>query len=871
MANLILQFAVSYVVGRLTEPKAPRLGDRTGFRADYGGAIPLIFGPEVRATNGTVIWATEIQETVHKHKPALDYLFGIAGALLPKRKTYTYSISFAMLMCGNPIRRLRKIWMNKKLVFDAGVSTALVFTKADGTHSLMDTVRVYQGTMTQLPDPTIEAVKGMGNTPAYLGCAYVVIDQLQLETFNNGIPSSIELLVEEATECKLYRVSSAMLSASGIDVNTVSTTSLTQTVRGFVVDQPTTVADAFSPLIQAYQFDLADAGGTLRMVSRGRYPRTVVPYSQLAGHDRSAERPEAIRWTRETETKQPREVTVNYYDPARDFQPNAAVTRRSAGSAQSNIVLNTGLTLTADEAQRCVDEVLWEAWSGRQTATTTTDETRDDIEAAQVHAFLSPNGWDTYRVVRRTKGANNVINLELRADRPLIYGDALPGIPAALPGQEVVLPGVLNDPIFVEPPSSLAPGQIWVALSAQKVGGGADPDFGGVNVWVATADVEADYRNAGASNAAAFTGELTADLAAYVGANPDGASTMSADLTESAGQLESISAADAATGGINLVWVDGEFLTFQTSTPTMAFNYDATDLWRGLHGTTAGLHADGSRLAVLDDAIFRFAIPAEMLSAGTLYFKFPQLGQALADVPSWPYSPAGTGYGGGAGGVPTAPTGVALTPGAQSMAIAWAANPATDNVTAYEVWRAAGLGGLFGAAAKVATVGGLGWTDTGLGVSTAYTYFIVAVNAVGSSGPSAAEDDTTTAVAIGGGTSAAITASQTLAAGDLVNLHTVAGAIRMRLADATDTTKPADGFVLAAVVSGAAGTFQGPGQINDQVAGLTPGATYWLSESTPGGLTNAAPATSLNGNQIVGKALSATKLLFSPQPMFEAP
>jgi hypothetical protein len=109
----------------------------------------------------------------------------------------------------------------------------------------------------------------------------------------------------------------------------------------------------------------------------------------------------------------------------------------------------------------------------------------------------------------------------------------------------------------------------------------------------------------------------------------------------------------------------------------------------------------------------------------------------------------------------------------------------------------------------------------------------------------------------------AVTASQTLAAGDLVNLHTVTGALRMRKADATDTTKPAHGFVRAGVASAAAGTFYGPGQINDAVAGLTPGATYWLS-ATP-------PSTSTNGDQEVGQALSATELLFAPKMMVEAP
>lgn len=70
-----------------------------------------------------------------------------------------------------------------------------------------------------------------------------------------------------------------------------------------------------------------------------------------------------------------------------------------------------------------------------------------------------------------------------------------------------------------------------------------------------------------------------------------------------------------------------------------------------------------------------------------------------------------------------------------SIVLNWAANPATDNVTAYEVWGANGTGTAFGSCTKLATVVALTWTDTGLPNSTARTYYIVARNEVGSSSP----------------------------------------------------------------------------------------------------------------------------------------
>ncbi|MEO0358131.1 MAG: glycoside hydrolase/phage tail family protein, partial [Pseudomonadota bacterium] len=61
---------------------------------------------------------------------------------------------------------------------------------ADGQEISTDTLnmRVYTGSRTQLPDPKIEAVQGGGNAPAFRGTAYVVFEDLALESFGNRIP-----------------------------------------------------------------------------------------------------------------------------------------------------------------------------------------------------------------------------------------------------------------------------------------------------------------------------------------------------------------------------------------------------------------------------------------------------------------------------------------------------------------------------------------------------------------------------------------------------------------------------------------------------------------------------------------------------------
>lgn len=109
-----------------------------------------------------------------------------------------------------------------------------------------------------------------------------------------------------------------------------------------------------------------------------------------------------------------------------------------------------------------------------------------------------------------------------------------------------------------------------------------------------------------------------------------------------------------------------------------------------------------------------------------------------------------------------------------------------------------------------------------------------------------------------GADTASITASEALAAGDLVNVWNSTGA-KVRKADATTSGKEAHGYVIAAVSSSAQATVYFEGT-NAQVTGLTPGVQY-LS-TTPGSASGTPPSGSGNVVQRVGFATAAAALNF---------
>jgi len=177
-----------------------------------------------------------------------------------------------------------------------------------------------------------------------------------------------------------------------------------------------------------------------------------------------------------------------------------------------------------------------------------------------------------------------------------------------------VPPGDVNPPIIFEPPAQLLSGrlEIWFALS-----GGAN--WGGAQVWISSDGNS--YALAGTVNSTAMQGTLTAELPSH--ASPDTTDILSVDLTESQGQLASVSATDAANL-VTLCYVGGELIAYQTATLAGANKYDLATLYRGAYGSTISNHPPGTPFALLDRSIGRFSYPNTLIGQ-SIYLKFTSI------------------------------------------------------------------------------------------------------------------------------------------------------------------------------------------------------------------------------------------------------
>jgi hypothetical protein len=107
----------------------------------------------------------------------------------------------------------------------------------------------------------------------------------------------------------------------------------------------------------------------------------------------------------------------------------------------------------------------------------------------------------------------------------------------------------------------------------------------------------------------------------------------------------------------------------------------------------------------------------------------------------------------------------------------------------------------------------------------------------------------------------AMLASETLSAGDLVNIFNDAGTRKARKADNSNARR-AHGFVLAGVTSAATATVYMEGALTG-LTSITFGAPYYLG--TTGAHTATAPTAAGTLSQEIGIGVSTTSISFEPQ------
>lgn len=160
------------------DSEGPRLNSLKVQTSTYGANLPLIYG-KARMT-GNVIWSADLRELITETGSGGGGKGGGGGS--STYTSYRYFGNYAIALSEQSAAVLKR-WRNNKLVYDRGDNPGFVF---------------YDGSETQLPDPTMEAFLGVGNVPAYRGVSYIVMVDEEVTDVAPSLPNNSFLVLAKA-------------------------------------------------------------------------------------------------------------------------------------------------------------------------------------------------------------------------------------------------------------------------------------------------------------------------------------------------------------------------------------------------------------------------------------------------------------------------------------------------------------------------------------------------------------------------------------------------------------------------------------------------------------------------------------------------
>lgn len=176
----------------------PRLDDLKSNVSTYGQPIPRVYGQI--GFMGSLIDMEDMKEYENVEEQG-------KGGDPATSTTFSYSSSFAMIICRGEVstipdsvavKTLLRIWINEKCYYDIRDDSNIEAINASQQFARF--FKFYPGNQTQMPDPTLEAMHGVGNVPAYRGRAYIVFTDFPLAFVKNQPPGALRITFEVLME-----------------------------------------------------------------------------------------------------------------------------------------------------------------------------------------------------------------------------------------------------------------------------------------------------------------------------------------------------------------------------------------------------------------------------------------------------------------------------------------------------------------------------------------------------------------------------------------------------------------------------------------------------------------------------------------------
>lgn len=526
--------------------KGPRLGDLSVQTSSYGSAIPRIYG--TMRVAGTVIWATDLVE---------EESYEATGKWAPGVVRYRYSANLAVALSSRPVREVRRIWADGKLI------------RGEASDWKVDCqFRLMTGGEDQAVDPLVASEETEALAPAFRGLAVAVFERLDLSSFGNRIPM---ITFEVVADDGLVGVATLLSDASG----------------GVIVDAPggpavsgyaahgSSAADAIAPLVEAYGFSLQDVGDRVAV----GVPATIISINHdEMGCAAVAKAHPAIEWDRDGDSDLPSFLTLQFYDAARDWQAGQ-VRVAAGGPGRRGAQVEFPAVFTPDAAKTLAMTMLAQRWGRSERIRLRLPPSRIGLRCGDE---LDVPGRGRWRVESSEIDGLAIVVDARRADHavPVAVAD---GGRSVTEVDETVTRTTLG--LFEVPQSD---GRSILQVAASSAGG-----FGSVPVEL----------RVGGGLIASVAASRKARLGTLMSAMASDAATVDVMLVDARQWLLNADAA-AISAGANRAMIGHEMIQFASAENLGGGAYRLGDLVRGVRGTGWAKveHGAGEGFCLVDGA-----------------------------------------------------------------------------------------------------------------------------------------------------------------------------------------------------------------------------------------------------------------------------
>ena len=577
-----------------TYNRADKISNFTVTTAEYGSAVPEVFGTTRRS--GNVIYYDDF--TAHEHRES--HKAGKGGRKKTVTITYTYTVATILGLCEGPINGIGKVWVGKS-VYDYP-NDNIGLTCWTGT----DTQQPWAYVQGKHPDKALP-YKGL----AYMAGVVDLGDNATFPTYNFEIKGKLLSTGDytDANPADVIRYILDKTGLSGVAIDGLDNYRTYCRENDLLISSPMDDTNARETreiineiinLTNAYMFWSNDhykivvlddqAHGGWRPDTTIRYaltPDDLLPQSGAA----------LVTYSRKDSSEVYNQYPVEFISRKNSYDKETVSYALSKDIAEHGVrqasTTKAHWFYTKERAVKLAEALARKAIYGRNQYTFKLDWAFCRLEVGDLVTLTDPSiGLDkqVVRISSVTEGTNGVLTftavsvppMDVTAPQYDVHSQDRPYV-----DYNVTAPDT-DTPVLIQPPADLTTNGLELWIGAK----GKGDLWGGCEVYAS--DDGTTYRSIGMITNTARIGTLATDV------------TKDATTLEvsSNGDFLSGTAQDAERGN-TLCWVDGECFSYQTATLLSNGNWQLSGCIRGQYFTTAAAHKAGVQFARMDATLLK--------------------------------------------------------------------------------------------------------------------------------------------------------------------------------------------------------------------------------------------------------------------------